>query len=120
MLPAVARERRQRAVPARPSIILPPSGGQPMRSLLIASACALALADVRRVHAAVYGSRPITMVVPLPAGFAFDLTARVLAEHLRASLGQPVIVENVTGASGSIGVGRVAREAPDGYTLIFG
>jgi len=91
-----------------------------MRSLLIACACALALADVGSVRAEVYPSRPITMVVPLPAGFAFDLTARVLAEHLRASLGQPVIVENVTGASGSIGVGRVARAAPDGYTLIFG
>jgi tripartite-type tricarboxylate transporter receptor subunit TctC len=91
-----------------------------MRSLLIASACALALADIGSLRAEVYPARPITMVVPLPAGFAFDLTARVLAEHMRASLGQPVIVENVTGASGSIGVGRVARAAPDGYTLIFG
>jgi len=91
-----------------------------MRSLLIASACALALADIGGARAEVYPSRPITMVVPLPAGLAFDLTARVLAEHMRASLGQPVVIENITGASGSIGVGRVARARPDGYTLIFG
>lgn len=91
-----------------------------MRSLLIASACALAFAPIGSVRAEVYPSRPIVIVVPLPAGFTFDVTARLLAEHMRASLGQPVIVENVTGASGSIGVGRVARAAPDGYTLIFG
>jgi tripartite-type tricarboxylate transporter receptor subunit TctC len=91
-----------------------------MRLLLILSACALACANAGSVRAEVYPSRPITMVVPLPAGFAFDLTARVLAEHMRASLGQPIVVENVTGASGSIGVGRVARATPDGYTLIFG
>jgi tripartite-type tricarboxylate transporter receptor subunit TctC len=91
-----------------------------MRSLLIASACALAFANPGSVRAEIYPSRPITIVVPLPAGFTFDVTARLLAEHMRASLGQPVIVENVTGASGSIGVGRVARAAPDGYTLIFG
>jgi tripartite-type tricarboxylate transporter receptor subunit TctC len=60
------------------------------------------------------------MVVPLPAGGAFDVAARVLAEHMRASLGQPVIIENVTGAAGSIGTGQVARAAPDGHTLIFG
>jgi len=93
---------------------------QPVRSLLVASACALALLNVDGVGAEVYPSRPIAMVVPLPAGSAFDLTARLLAERMRASLGQPVVVENVTGASGSIGSGRVARAAPDGYTLCFG
>jgi tripartite-type tricarboxylate transporter receptor subunit TctC len=67
-----------------------------------------------------YPSHPITMVVPLPAGSAFDVTARLLAERMRASLGQPVVVENQTGASGSIGTGRVARAAPDGYTICFG
>jgi tripartite-type tricarboxylate transporter receptor subunit TctC len=60
------------------------------------------------------------MIVPLPAGSAFDVTARVLAERMQVSLGQPVIVENVTGAAGSVGTGRVARAAPDGYTLAFG
>jgi tripartite-type tricarboxylate transporter receptor subunit TctC len=91
-----------------------------MRPLLIASACALALVDVGNVRADVYPSRPITMVVPLPAGAAFDVTARLLAERLRVSLGQRVIVENLTGASGSIGTGHVARALPDGYTLCFG
>ena len=64
-----------------------------------------------------YPSRPITMIVPFPAGGATDTLARILAEPMRAFLGQPVIVENVAGAAGSIGVGRAARAAGDGYTL---
>jgi tripartite-type tricarboxylate transporter receptor subunit TctC len=67
-----------------------------------------------------YPSRPITMVVPLAAGGPIDTIARIVAEGMGPSLGQPVIIENVTGASGSIGVGRVARAAPDGYTLGIG
>jgi tripartite-type tricarboxylate transporter receptor subunit TctC len=89
-----------------------------MRKLLITAAFIVAWASLGTAQ--VYPSRPITMVVPLPAGGAFDVTARVLAEHMRASLGRPVIVENVTGAAGSIGTGQVARAAPDGYTLISG
>jgi tripartite-type tricarboxylate transporter receptor subunit TctC len=60
------------------------------------------------------------MIVPLPAGSAFDLTARLVAERMRVTLGQPVVVENLTGASGSVGTGRCARATPDGYTLCFG
>jgi tripartite-type tricarboxylate transporter receptor subunit TctC len=67
-----------------------------------------------------YPSRPVTMVVPFPAGGAGDMVARTMAERMRAPLGQPVIIENVTGASGSLGTGRVARSAPDGYTLGYG
>ena len=89
-----------------------------MRSLLIAGI--FAAASISSIQAQVYPSNPITMIVPLPAGSAFDVTARLLAEHLRVSLGQPVIVENATGASGSVGTGRCARAAPDGYTLCFG
>jgi tripartite-type tricarboxylate transporter receptor subunit TctC len=89
-----------------------------MRKLLIAAAFVAAWPSLGAAQ--VYPSRPITVVVPLPAGGAFDVTARVLAEHMRTSLGRPVIVENVTGAAGSIGTGQVARAAPDGYTLIFG
>jgi tripartite-type tricarboxylate transporter receptor subunit TctC len=81
---------------------------------------AAALTSVSTAQAQVYPSHPITMVVPLPAGSAFDVTARLLADRMQASLGQPVIVENQTGASGSIGTGRVARAAPDGYTICFG
>jgi tripartite-type tricarboxylate transporter receptor subunit TctC len=83
-------------------------------------ACMFAIASVTAAHAQGYPSRPITMVVPFPAGSAFDVAARVLAEGMQAALGQPVIVEDVTGAAGSIGTGRVARAAPDGYVLCFG
>ena len=91
-----------------------------MRTLLIANAFAATLASIGAADAQTYPSRPITMVVPLPAGSAFDVTARVVAERMQTSLGQPVVVENTTGASGSIGAGRVARAAPDGYTICFG
>lgn len=70
--------------------------------------------------AQVYPSRPITVVVPFAAGGPTDTLARTLAEQMRASLGQPIIIENVTGAGGSIGVGRVVRAAPDGYTIGIG
>jgi tripartite-type tricarboxylate transporter receptor subunit TctC len=67
-----------------------------------------------------YPSHPITMGMPFAAGGPGDVLARILAERMRISLGQPVIVENITGAAGSIGAGRVARAAPDGYSLILG
>jgi len=67
-----------------------------------------------------YPSRPITIVVPFPAGGPVDVVGRLLAERMREQLGQPVLIENVTGASGSIAVGRVARAAPDGYTIVIG
>jgi tripartite-type tricarboxylate transporter receptor subunit TctC len=67
-----------------------------------------------------YPTRPITIIVSFVAGGSGDTIARILAERMRASLGQPVIIENVSGASGSLGVGRVARAEPDGYTLSFG
>ena len=75
-----------------------------MRTLLIAIV-AIAWAGIGGTQAQVYPSRPITMIVPLPAGSAFDVTARLVAERMRVLLGQPVIVENLTGSSGSIGTG---------------
>jgi tripartite-type tricarboxylate transporter receptor subunit TctC len=89
-----------------------------MKSSLFAIVCAVMWACSAQAQG--FPSRPITMIVPLPAGSAFDVTARVLAERMQVSLGQPVLVENVTGAAGSLGTGRVARSAPDGYTLVFG
>jgi tripartite-type tricarboxylate transporter receptor subunit TctC len=89
-----------------------------MKKLLVAAAAALTL--VTSAAAQDYPSRPITMIVPFAAGGPTDVVARILAEGMRASLGQPVVVENVTGAAGSIAVGRVARSAPDGYTLSIG
>jgi tripartite-type tricarboxylate transporter receptor subunit TctC len=70
--------------------------------------------------AEIYPTRPITIVVPFPPGGPTDFIARILADHMNGTLGQPVIIENVSGAGGSIGVGRVARAAPDGYTLSIG
>ena len=89
-----------------------------MKKLLVAAAAALTI--VTSAAAQDYPSRPITMVVPFAAGGPTDVVARILAEGMRASLGQPVLIENVTGAAGSIAVGRVARSAPDGYTLSIG
>ena len=86
------------------------------RALLSLIAITLAAAG-SSASAQVYPSRPITMVVPLAAGGPLDTLARILAEPMRASLGQPVIVENVTG---TVGTGRVARAAPDGYTFGMG
>jgi tripartite-type tricarboxylate transporter receptor subunit TctC len=67
-----------------------------------------------------YPSHPITMIVPIAAGSISDVAARVLVERMRTSLGQPIIIENVSGADGSIGVGRTARAKPDGYTIDLG
>jgi tripartite-type tricarboxylate transporter receptor subunit TctC len=67
-----------------------------------------------------YPARPISMIVPFPAGGATDTVARFLAEKMRAILGQPIIIENVGGAAGSLGVGRAVRSAADGYTLSIG
>ena len=67
-----------------------------------------------------YPTRPITMIVPFPAGGATDTLARFLAEKMRGILGQAVIIENVAGAAGSLGVGRAVRSAADGYTLSIG
>jgi tripartite-type tricarboxylate transporter receptor subunit TctC len=68
----------------------------------------------------VYPARPITMVVPYPPGGVTDTLARLLTEHMREALGQPIVIEDLGGAGGSVGVGRVARAAPDGYTIILG
>jgi tripartite-type tricarboxylate transporter receptor subunit TctC len=67
-----------------------------------------------------YPFRAVTLIVPVSAGGPTDTIARTLAERMKDSLGQPVVVENVTGAAGNIGVGRVARAAPDGYTIGIG
>lgn len=67
-----------------------------------------------------YPSHPITVIVPFPAGGGSDGLARLISDHMKGTLGQPVVIENVTGASGSIGVARAARAAPDGYTISFG
>jgi tripartite-type tricarboxylate transporter receptor subunit TctC len=89
-----------------------------LKALMLA--LALALVGIAAATAQDYPSRPITLIVPFPAGGATTTLARLLSEHMKNTLGQPIIVENVSGASGSIGTTRVARAAADGYTLSFG
>jgi len=84
------------------------------RMLLILVACTPAWAQPA------FPSKPVTMVVPFPAGGALDVVARALAEEMRKHLGQPVVVENRVGAGGTVGTGAVARAAPDGHTILFG
>lgn len=93
----------------------------PRRKFLHLAAGAAALpAFLRIAKAETYPTRPITMIVPFPPGGPTDVIGRIMAERMGKSLGQTVIVENVSGANGTIGVGRVARAAPDGYTLSIG
>src|SRR4029077_540511 len=77
-------------------------------------------ATIAGAEAQTYPSRPITLIAPTSPGGPPDTIGRILSERMKASLGQPIIVENVTGAGGSLGVGRVARAAPDGYTVSIG
>jgi len=85
----------------------------------LASLCLLVLA-AQNAWAQTYPSRPIRIVVAFPAGGGSDLAARVVAQKLSETLGQPVVVENRVGANGSVGAEAVARSAPDGYTLVMG
>jgi tripartite-type tricarboxylate transporter receptor subunit TctC len=83
-------------------------------------ALALAMSVSSACLAQSYPSKPITIIVPFSAGGPTDTLARILAEPMRASLGQPVVIDNTTGAGGSIGVGKVARSVPDGHTVSIG
>lgn len=71
-------------------------------------------------HAQAYPSKPITLIVPFPPGGSTDVVGRIVAERMRPLLGQPLVIENVGGAGGSIALGRVARANPDGYTIDIG
>jgi len=91
-----------------------------MRRWLATVMAAAVLGGMPQAYAQTFPSRPITLIVPFAAGGPLDAMARILSERMRVSLGQPVIIEIVTGAGGSIGFGRVARAAPDGYTFGLG
>ena len=91
-----------------------------MKMTAFAAAIAVAVGAGGIAYAQDYPSHPITMIVPFPAGGPTDTLARILSERMRVSLGQPVIIETVTGAGASIGVARAAQAAPDGYTLSIG
>src|SRR5882672_4268024 len=87
---------------------------------LTLAALAVELSSTRVTNAQTYPMRPITLIVPFAAGGPTDTIARIVTEGMRPSLGQPVIIENVGGADGSIAIGRAARAAPDGYTISIG
>ena len=90
------------------------------RAALASFALAGVAASVTGAAAQRFPSRPVTMIVPFPAGGPTDMIGRVIAEGMRSSLGEPIIIENAGGAAGSIGTGRVTRAEPDGYTLFLG
>ena len=93
----------------------------PRRQFLRLAAGAAVLPAVSRIASAqAYPTRPITMIVPTAAGGPTDVFGRIIAERMRSSLGQPIIIENVTGADGSISTGRAVRARPDGYTIDLG
>src|SRR5262249_12935852 len=93
----------------------------PRRNFLHLAAGAAALPTVSRfAWGQAYPTRSITIIVPFPAGGPLDTLARFIGERMRAALGQPAIVENVTGAAGTLGVSRVARAVPNGYTIVIG
>jgi tripartite-type tricarboxylate transporter receptor subunit TctC len=92
----------------------------PRRRFLLGAAAAALPALPRIADAQAYPAKPITMIVPYAAGGPTDTVGRVVTERMRAELGQTIVAENVGGAGGSIGLGRVARAAPDGYTIEVG
>jgi tripartite-type tricarboxylate transporter receptor subunit TctC len=89
-------------------------------TLFAATIVMLAAVALGGAGAQPYPSRPITLIAPFPAGGPSDALARILSEPIRAALGQPVVIENVAGAGGNIGIGRLARATPDGYTIGIG
>src|ERR1051326_5347349 len=91
------------------------NGGRKMRTWV--TIIALALLAITPALAQNFPSRTITLIVPFPPGGSTDVAGRILAEKMRAGLGAPVIVENVGGAGGSLGGGRLGRAAPRGHTI---
>jgi tripartite-type tricarboxylate transporter receptor subunit TctC len=93
----------------------------PRRKFLrLATGSAILGATVKRTRAEAFPARPVTMIVPFAAGGPADTFARLIADGMQKALGQSVVIENVAGAAGTIGAGRVARATPDGYTLLIG
>src|SRR2546421_8260899 len=89
------------------------------RRAVLARLAAAAALPLRAARAAPYPERALTLIVPFAAGGSTDILARMVAEHLHQAIGQAVVVENRSGASGNIGTAAVARSAPDGYTFLF-
>src|SRR5262245_2641391 len=88
--------------------------------VVLVAAVAVLSGSAPAVKAQPYPTRPITMIVPFTAGGPTDVLARILGQHMSQSLGQQIVVENITGGGGTIGSARVAKAAPDGYTMVMG
>src|SRR5882724_11927897 len=91
-----------------------------MRKWLVAAALVAIAAGTTSASAQTYPSRPITLVAPFPAGGQLDVIARIVAEPMREVLGQPIIIENLSGAGGNLGINKIAKAEPDGYTIGLG
>src|SRR5579862_4700009 len=107
--------KRSRPLSRRSNMNLPP-----IYRLLFAIAVTVLGCAAGSAHAENFPSRPITIVVPYPAGGVTDNLVRLLAERMKNTLGQSIVIENIGGGGGTIGVDRVSRSAPDGYTLVLG
>jgi tripartite-type tricarboxylate transporter receptor subunit TctC len=111
-------ERPLRRASRKRQPIVPAADRHPRRRFLRLAAGAVALPAASRIaRAQSFPTRPITMIVPFPAGGSVDAIGRIVVERMRGPLGQRIVIENVGGADGSIGVGRAARARPDGYTI---
>ena len=125
-LPTVSKTRPTRRRPIEPALLqgrllrVKATELPRRRFLHLAAGAAAVPATSRIAMAQAYPTRPISLIVGFAAGSSTDIVARVMAERMRASLGQPIIVENVSGADGSVGIGRAARARPDGYTIALG
>ena len=91
-----------------------------IRLLSFLAALGVAVGGVFGAQAESFPAKPVTLIVPFPAGGITDIVARLVGERMKTSLGQPVIVENVGGAGGTIGITRLFRSPPDGYTIAIG
>jgi len=91
-----------------------------MKRLAVAVLVTAGLAWTGAARAEVYPSHPLALIVPFPAGGPTDTLARIISERMRLSLGQPIVIENVSGAGATIGVGRAVNAPPDGYTFVLG
>jgi tripartite-type tricarboxylate transporter receptor subunit TctC len=119
---SVLRERPMLAVgtSARHLRCVSWSWGCNMRNLLFAILLVAAFGSVKSATAQIYPSRPITMIVPFPAGGGTDVAARIVSEHMSRTLGQPIVIENIVGAGGTTGSTRAMHANPDGYTVEMG
>jgi tripartite-type tricarboxylate transporter receptor subunit TctC len=91
-----------------------------MKRLAVVASLAIACAAIAGAQAQTFPTRPITIIVPFPAGGPTDTIARIMGDHMKGTLGQPFIIENVTGAGSTIGTGRAVNAQPDGYTIYLG